>query len=107
MRARTACMTSSGDDFRARYRRASAVAGVKQRSRSLTAGPGEDVLLREDLAGVESVPQAVSEVADAEHGQEDGSAGEERPVRCEVEVVLGVEQDPPPRRDVRREAQPE
>src|SRR5262245_7111899 len=107
MRASTACITSSGEAFRARYRGASAVAGVKQRSRSLTGGSGGAGRLREDLARVEGVAQAVAEVADAEHGQEDRGAGEQRPVRGEVEVVLGVEEDPAPRGDVGREAQPE
>src|SRR5713101_8175423 len=103
MRASTASVTSSGEIRRARYRRASVVAGVKHRSRSGTAVlPGEAL---EQLARVQRVAQAVADVVDAEHGEEDGRPREDGPVGGEVQVVLGVEQDAAPRRDVGREAE--
>src|SRR6266849_6778969 len=55
---------------------------------------------RDDLARIERIAQAIPDVVDGQHGEEDGDAREERPVRRMVEVVLGVEEDAPPRGDV-------
>ena len=42
-----------------------------------------------------------------QHGEEDRGAGEQRPMRRDVEIVLGVEQDAAPGRDVGRKAEAE
>src|SRR5438046_8306100 len=105
MRASSARTTSSGETLRRRISEASVVAGVKHRSRSVTAGSLASA--RENLARVEGVAQAVSDVVDREHGEEDRRPGEDRPVRGEVEVVLGVEEDAAPGGDVGREAEAE
>src|SRR5215468_8176623 len=113
MRASTAVITSSGETCRARYRRARRVAGMKQRSRSATgsswsfrgAAPAGLAPARlQHLARVQRVAEPVADVVDAEHGEEDGGAGEDGPVRSEVQVVLGVVEDAPPRRNVGRES---
>src|SRR5262245_38505334 len=107
MRASTACISSSGETLRARYRRRSSTAGTKQRSDALTTFSFADCrsLGGENLAGIQRVPKSVADEIDAEHGQEDRGARKDGPVGREVEIVLGVVQDPPPRRDVRREAE--
>ena len=65
------------------------------------------ISLPQDLPGVERVAQPVADVVDGEDGEEDRRPGEDRPVGREVEVVLGVEEEPAPRRDVGREAEAE
>src|SRR5438034_4886679 len=72
-------------------------AGVKQRSMA-------GILARDHFAWVERVAQSVADVVDGEHGQEDRGAREERPVRREVQVVLGVEEDASPRGNVDRKS---
>src|SRR3990172_7925379 len=106
MRASTACITSSGEVLRARKSRARSVAGVKQRSRSLMGGllSGRGIL--QDLARVQRVAEPVADEVDGEHGEEDGRPREDGPVGSEVQVVLGVEEDAPPRRDVGGKAEP-
>src|SRR3989442_15633081 len=69
-------------------------------SRSSWKGSGT---MSEDFAGIEGVAQAVAQVVDAEHGDEDRGAGEDRPVGREVEVIPGVGEDTSPGRDVRWE----
>src|SRR5688572_32977225 len=54
------------------------------------------------LARIERVAQPVADEVDREHGEEDRPAGNQRPVGRDVQVVLGVVQDPPPGRDVGR-----
>ena len=77
-----------------------------RRGEAEVAGSGHSGGLgREDLARIERVAEAVADVVDRQHGEEDRGAGEDRPVRREVQVVLGVEQDAAPRRDVGRKAE--
>src|SRR3990167_3580542 len=97
MRASTACISSSGEVLRARKRRARSVAGVKQRSRSLTAGLLWVCGVLQDLARVERVPEPVADEVDGQDGQEDRRPREDGQVGGEVEIVLGVEEDAPPR----------
>src|SRR5262250_1359506 len=47
----------------------------------------------QNLARVQGVAEAIAQVVDAEHGEEDGGAGEDGPMRREVEIVLGVVED--------------
>src|SRR5258708_35291433 len=54
----------------------------------------------EDFARIQRVTETVAEVVDAEHGEEDGRAREDGPVRREGEIVLGVEEDSSPRRKI-------
>src|SRR3990167_3649623 len=100
MRASTACITSSGEVLRARKSRARSVAGVKQRSRSLTGGllSGRGIL--QNLARVQRVAEPVADVVDGQHGEEDRRSGGDGPVGGEVQVVLRVEEDAPPGGDV-------
>jgi len=46
------------------------------------------------LARIERVAQSVADEVDRQYGEEDRRAGKQRPVRRDVEVVLGVEQQP-------------
>src|SRR2546425_2351411 len=75
-------------------------AGVKQRSMA-------GILARDHFAWVERIAQPVADVVDGEHSQEDRGTREEGPVRREVQVVLGVEEDASPRGNVGREAEAE
>src|SRR5215475_15767350 len=94
---------------------------MKQRSRVVTAtssargvnepsgrqaDPCEATSLQ-NLARIQGIAEAIAQVVDAEHGEEDGGAGEDGPMGREVEIVLGVVEDAAPGRNVRGEAQPE
>src|SRR3989449_5535885 len=98
--ASTAWVASSGETFRWRMSAARRDAGVKHRSMA-------GILARHHATGVERVPQPVANIVDGEHGQENGRAREQGPVRRKVEVVLGVEEDPSPGRNIGREAEAE
>src|SRR5262245_4502804 len=98
--ASTACVTSSGETLRWRMSVARRDAGVKHRSMAA-------ILARDDLSRIQRVAQAIADVVDGEHGEEDRGAREEGPVGGEVQVVLGVEEDASPRGNVRREAEPQ
>src|SRR5262245_22028799 len=52
------------------------------------------------LAGVERIAQSIADEIDAQDGEEDGGAGEHGPIGGDVEVVLGIEQDPAPGGDI-------
>jgi hypothetical protein len=59
------------------------------------------------LRGSSASRRPVADEIDRQHREEDGRAGEQRPVRRDVEVFLAVEQDPAPGRDVGRKAEAE
>src|SRR5262245_60704422 len=63
-------------------------------------------LPRQHPPRIERVTHPITDVVDREHSQENSRAREERPVLREVEVVLRIEEDPPPGGDVRRKPQP-
>src|SRR5216683_967738 len=71
-------------------------------SKSVSATDASD-----DAARIERVAQPIADEVDGQHGEEDRRAGEQRPVRGDVEIVLGVGEQPSPGRDVGREAQPQ
>src|SRR5262245_12663768 len=75
---------------------------------SSSASPTPDLTshaLSHHLAGVECIAQSITDEIDAQHRQENCSAWEHRPVRGDIEVVLGVKQDPAPGRDIGGETQ--
>src|SRR5882672_5560263 len=59
------------------------------------------------LARIECIAQAITGEVDAEHREEDRRAGEQREVRRNVEIVLGVEENAAPRWNVGRKTQAE
>src|SRR5499427_1365496 len=61
----------------------------------------------QNLARIQGIAEAIAQVVDAEYGEEDRGAGEDGPMRREVEIVLGVVENTAPGRDVRGEAKPE
>src|SRR4051812_1862230 len=61
----------------------------------------------EYCAWVEGVAQPIADEIDRQHGKEDRAAGTQRPMRRDVEIVLGIVEDAPPARDVGREAEAE
>src|SRR5579875_2610751 len=61
----------------------------------------------EDPEGVQGVPQAVAHVVHREDGEADHQPGEQGHVGGDVQVVLGVVEEAPPRRDVGGEPQAE
>src|SRR3984893_8490018 len=59
------------------------------------------------FAGIESIAQSIADEIDRQHREKDCAPGEQGPMRSDVEVILGVEQDAPPGRNIRREPEPE
>src|SRR6516164_1344612 len=57
----------------------------------------------DNAARIERIAQPVADKTDREHRKEDRAAGEQSPVWRNVEIVLGIEQQAPPRRNVWRE----
>src|SRR5439155_1393345 len=57
--------------------------------------------------GVERVAESIADEVDRQHDDEDAEPREDHPVRCDVDEVAGVEEEPAPGRDVRREAEAE
>src|SRR3954452_10395270 len=57
------------------------------------------------FAWVEGVAQPVPDEIDRQHGKKNCAAGKQRPMRRDVEIVLGVVEDAPPARGVGREAE--
>src|SRR4029077_507358 len=57
------------------------------------------------LAGIECIAQSVSDKIYGQHGEKDRGPGEQRPMRSDIEVVLGVVEDPPPGWDIGRKAE--
>ena len=58
-----------------------------------------------DAARIERIAQAVADEVDGEHREEDRAAGEQCPVRRDVELILRVEQDAAPGRECPAESQ--
>src|SRR6516225_1692778 len=56
---------------------------------------------------MERVAQPVADEVERQYGEEDRAAGEQRPMRGDVEVVLGIEQNASPGGNVGREAETE
>src|SRR3954449_8966428 len=58
-------------------------------------------------AGIERVPQPIADEIDGEYREKDRPARGQCPMRHNVEVVLGVEQDAPPSRNIGWKAEAE
>src|SRR5439155_20720750 len=58
-------------------------------------------------ARVEPIAQPIADKIDRQHGQKDRRAREQRPVRRDVEIILGVKEDATPGRDIGGEAKTE
>src|SRR5262245_60816362 len=76
---------------------------------SRSASPTPDLTLRalpsHHLAGVERIAQSITDEIYAQHREEDRGAWEQRPVRGDVQVVLGVIEDATPGGSIRRKTQ--
>src|SRR5215468_2046799 len=59
------------------------------------------------LARIERVAQPITDKVDRKHRQEDRAAGDQCPMRGDIEVILGVEQQTSPGRHVGRKAEAE
>src|SRR6516165_3663331 len=58
-------------------------------------------------AGIKSVAQSVADEVDGEHREKNRRAGEQRPMRGDVERILGIKENAPPSGNVGREAEAE
>src|ERR1700730_10400625 len=57
------------------------------------------------FAGIERVAQSITDEVDRQHCEKDRAPGDQGPMRGDVQVILSVEQDAPPGRNIRREAE--
>lgn len=54
----------------------------------------------QDLAGVEGIAQTIPDVVDGDHREENHQPWEKRPVRCQIQIIFGIRQNPAPRRHI-------
>src|SRR5262245_58057774 len=74
-------------------------------SRSASLDLTSRVLPSHHFAGVERIAQSITDEIYAQHREEDRGAWEQRPVRGDVQVVLGVIEDATPGGSIRRKTQ--